>query len=302
MRARLVVLAVVAVGVAAPVEARAADHVWLSVHTVGPVKGFTLSASVTSPDFDPVTGHEILGVTLARKVSPLALESHALRLHHRQATISFDGERGRWRTAGVGGRALTLDMALTATGGPQPVAGASLPFACRGAFVRRPVIAYGPLVVRTGTAAFGTLRQIHLTGWVTYNSGGPVRCGATPDGCATETSLTAGSAAGSLAADPQRRSLVVTFRQAGGWNHVMELSRISVPAAEPPKIRITLPAAGPATGSLTFTARDMGEIPGPSCRVVTARGDLSGKLRVRFTGWGTRTFAAASATYRRSGP
>jgi hypothetical protein len=303
MRGRLAVLAVVAVGVAAPAEARAADHVWLSVHTVGPVKGFSLTASVTSPDFDPVTGDEILGVTLARRLSPLARESHALRLHHRSSTVSFDGQRGRWRTAGVGGQTLSLDMALTATGEAQPVAaGDSLPFACRGAFVRRPVIAHGPFAVRTGTGAVGTIRLIHLTGWVTYNSGGPVRCGLNAGSCESAISLAAGTGSRSLVADPQRRTLVLTFREAGGWYHVMELSRLTVPAAEPPTIRIRLPATGPATGSLTFAARDTKEGVDGQCRVVTTQGDLAGKLRVRFTGWGARTFAATSATYRRSGP
>ena len=303
MRGRLAVLAVVAVGAAAPAEARAADHVWLSVHTVGPVKGFALTASATTQDFDPVTGDEILGVTLARRLSPLARESHALRLHHRSATVSFDGQRGRWRTAGVGGQALSLDMALTATGEAQPVAaGESLPFACRGAFVRRPVIAHGPFALRTGTAALGTIRLIHLTGWVTYNSGGPVRCGATAGSCAVETSLSAASGSRTLSADPQRRTLVLTFREASGWYHVMEISRVTIRGAEPPTIQITLPTTGAVTGSLTFAARDTKEdVDGP-CRVFTTQGDLSGKLRARFTGWGSRTFAAASATYRRSGP
>jgi hypothetical protein len=303
MRGRLAVVVVVAVAFGAPAEARAADHVWLSVHTVAPVSGWSLTASVTSPDFDPVTGHEILGVTLARKVAPLARETHALRLHHARATISFGGERGRWRTAGVGGPSFSADMTLTATGDAQPVAGAeSLPFACRGAFVWRPVIAHGPFVLRTATAAFGTIRQIHLTGWVTYNSGGPVRCGSTPPACLPESSLTAGSGSRSLSADPRRRSLVFTFRETSGWDHVMELSRVSMPSSEPPTIRIGLPARGPATGSLTFRAGQLDESVDGSCRLVTAQGSLAGKVRLRYTGWGARTFTAPTATYRRSGP
>jgi hypothetical protein len=302
MRGRLALLAVVAAGLAAPPDASAVDHVWLSVDSAQLGDGWRLSAAVTSPDFDPVSQTEILGVTLSKRWSARATESHALRLHHKLSTVAFDGQRGRWRTAGIAGGPVKVDMTIRSTSEPQAVdPDESLPFGCRGAFLRRLVNLHGTFVVRTGTAAFRTVRRVHLTGVVTYNAGGPVQCGALVGGtCAAEAQLSASERLASLFAEPSRRRLVVTFRQSNGWHHVLSLSRLTVPAAEPPTIRIEVPASTPARGTLTFTARESSEgVEGP-CRVTKMRGDLAGRLRVRFTGWGVRTFAATSATYRRT--
>jgi len=300
MRVRLAVIGAAAAAFAAPAHAHAADHVWLSVHTVRPADGWKLSAVVTSSDFDPRGGEETLGVRLEKRLSARAVELHALNSHHRQATIEFDGQQGRWRTAGAAGRSVAVDMAITATGAPQPVApGESLPFACRGSFVRRLVTAHGTFVVRTGTAAFGTIRHVHLTGTVTYSSGGPVECGAAADTCESETSLSASSPRAAFVAYPSRRRLVVTFRGADGWEHVMRVSGLIVPSAQPPTIRIRAPSNTPAAVALTFVARETNELVSGPCRIVVTRGDLTGRMLVRFTGWGTRTFAAPTAAYRR---
>ena len=187
---------------------------------------------------------------------------------------------------------------------PQAVNPAeSLPFACRGSFLRRLVTAHGSFVLRTGTAAFRTIRRVHLTGVITYNAGGPVECGRVAGGtCEPEAYLSASRGPASLFAEPSRRALRVSFPESSGWYHVMTLSRLSVSPAEPPSIRMQVPANVPAGGSLTFTAGQSSEAIEGACRVTTTQGTLGGRLSVRFAGWGARTFAAASATYRRSGP
>jgi hypothetical protein len=137
---------------------------------------------------------------------------------------------------------------------------------------------------------------------VTYNAGGRVDCGVTAGSCESGTSLSAYSGPRSLVADPARRTLVLSIRGSDGWYHVVELSRLSVSSAEPPTIRIGVPSNLPIGGTLTFAARETKELIDGPCRVTTTQGDLSGKLRVRFTGWGARTFAASTATYRQTSP
>ena len=302
MRGRLALLAVVAAALAGPAGANAADHFWLSASTVSPTDGWALSTSVTSPDFDPITRNEILGVTLARRWSARVRETHALRLHHTQGTISFDGQRGRWRTAGSAGGAVSVDMRITATSEPaQVAAGASLPFACRGSFLRSLVTLHGTFVLRTRTAAFRTIRRVHLTGVMTYNSGGPVQCGTAAGGsCEGEAHLSASSGRASVFAEPSRRKLIVSFPESSGWYHNLALSGLSVSGAEPPSIRIQVPANPVARGTLTFTAAESSEAIEGACRVTTTRGTLAGRLHVHFTGWGARTFAATTATFRRT--
>jgi hypothetical protein len=198
---------------------------------------------------------------------------------------------------------VAIDMTVTATGEPRAVApGESLPFACRGSFIRRPVVLQGRFGVRTGTRAFGTIRRVRLTGVMTYDTGGPVECGSLGGSCDSETGLSASHGLASLIADPSKRTLVLSFPELNGWYHVMALSQLSVASAQLPTIRIGMPANVPVTGALTFSARETSELVEDGCPVVTATGDLAGRLRVRFTGWATRTFAASSATYRRTGP
>jgi hypothetical protein len=295
----------VAAALAAPAEAGAADHVWLSVSPASLADGWRLSAAVTSPDFSALAGNEILSVKLQKRLSARVNELHALNVHNVDATMAFDGELGRWRTAGRAGRSLAIDMEIRSTSEPIAVpAGESLPFACRGSFLRRAVNLHGTFVLRTATAAFRTIRRVHLTGWITYNEGGAVECGQpSPTGCGSSTWLSATAPTGNhLSVDPTGRTAGVIFRD-HGWDHVMSLSSVNVSATEPPTIRIRMPTRGPVTGSLTFTASDVKESVDGSCRVVTAQGLLTGRARITYTGWGVRTFPGPlSATYRRTGP
>lgn len=304
MHGRLAVLAVVAVALAAPAEARAADHVWLSVNPVRLADGWKLRAAVTSPALDPISPYEHLSVKLEKDLSARANEFHVLNVTTVDATMVFDGELGRWRTAGRAGRALAIAMEIRSTSEPQRVpVGEGLPFGCRGSFLRRTVNLHGTFVLRTGTTRFRTIRRVHLTGWITYDDGGPVDCGPTPPtGCVSSAYVSASAPTGNyLAVEPTERRLVVVFRD-HGWDHVMAVSNVNVAPAEPPTIRIRMPASGPVTGSLTFTAREIEEsVEGP-CRVVTAQGQFTGQVRIRYTGWGARIFGPLSATYRRTGP
>ena len=303
MRGRLAVLAVVAVGLAAPAEAGAAHRVWLSIDPVRLGDGWRLSASVTSPALHPRTAYEILSVKL-ENLSARTSERHYLNVHNLDATMVFDGELGRWRTAGRAGRALAIDMEIRSTSEPQRLpAGEGLPFGCRGSFLRRLVNLHGTFVLRTGTTRFATLSRVHLTGRITYDDGGPVECGLTPPpGCVSSTSVGAYAPTGNyLAVDPTARGLVVVFRD-HGWDHVMGMTNVNVSAVEPPTIRIRLPASGPLTGRLTFTLGELKESMEGSCRVATAQGQFVGRVRIRYTGWGTRIFGPLAATYRRSGP
>jgi hypothetical protein len=305
MRGRLALLAVVAVGLAAPAEAGAAHRAWLSIDPVRLGDGWKLSAAVTTPALHPPTAYEILGVRLEKNLSARATEVHARYVHNVDATMVFDGELGRWRTAGRAGRALAIDMEIRSTSEPQrlPV-GEGLPFACHGSFLRRLVNLHGTFVLRTGTARFGTIRRVHLTGRITYDDGGPVECGLPPPvDCVSWTSVAANAPTGNyLSVDPTERRLVVVVRD-HGWDHVMWASNLNVSAAEPPTIRIRLPASGPLTGPLSFNVGEIKESMEGSCRVATAQGQFAGRVRVGYTAWGARTFGGPlPATYRRSGP
>jgi hypothetical protein len=298
MRGRPAVLVVVGAAFVAPAQAHAGDHVWLSLDRARLADGWSLTGASAGGDFYP-GGRELVGLTLSKRHSASAVERHAFRADLARATVSFDGRQGRWTAQRAGG-AFDVSMKMVSTGAPQPVSGQVL--GCRGSFLRRAVRLEGTFVLRTGTAAFGTIRKTRLTASVTYNAGGAVDCGVTAGSCESGTSLSAYAGPRSLVADPARRTLVLSFRGSDGWYHVIELSRLSVPAAEPPTIRIGVPPNLPVGGTLTFTARDIKELIDGPCRVTTAQGDLTGKLRVRFTGWGARTFAASTATYRQTSP
>lgn len=301
----------------------AVDHVWLSLGPVRLGDGWNLTASATSRDFDTITGDEILGATLERKLSGRARETHALRAHLEGATVSFDGQEGRWHFAGRAGRSLAVDMTIRATGEPEEVAAdESLPFACRGSFARVPVTLTGTFALRTGTKAFESIERARLMGVITYNQGGPVECGfSTPPRCEPSTflSATGGSATGSrsLTVDRGRRGVVLQFTQPDArmrigpnatWSHVLALSRVDVLAGELPSIRVRFPAKLPVTGSATFAASKQAETIDEGCRTTTTEGAFDGGLRVRFSAWGGRTFGAApsrgrlTAFYRVTGP
>jgi hypothetical protein len=298
-------IAVLAVALRASAQEPAVDHVWLSVGPVRLGNGWNLTAAVTSPDFDPVSGDEILGVTLDRRLSGRVRETHALRAHLDAGTVSFDGREGRWRTAGRAGKGLSVDLTIAAAGEPaQVAANESLPFACRGSFVRVPVRLAGTFVVRTGTRTFRSITRTRLSAVLTYNDGGPVECGlATPPVCepAVQLSASGPSATGvqSLAVDRTGRSLVVQFTdRPAGWAHVLLLSRVDALVGELPTIGVRVPGRLPVAGTATFVGGKTTESREDGCRTTTADGTFRGSLRVRFSAWGTRTFAAPSTRGR----
>jgi hypothetical protein len=290
------------------------SHLWLSLGPVRLGDGWTLVASGTAPDFENV-GYEILGVTLERKLSSRARETHALRPHLDEATFSFDGREGRWQTAGRAGSSLAVDMVIRASGEPEAVAADEpLPFGCRGPFERVRVTLTGVFSVRTGTKAFKNIERRRLTGVMTYARGGQVECGglSAPPRCAPSTYLTVSGQAAkgsqSLVVDRGRRSLVAQFSDGNQWSHVMALTRVGVLSGDLPRIRLRIPAGLPVLGSAVFVAGRTTETGDGGCTTRVTEGSFSGSLRVRFSAWGERTFGRPpsrgriSALYRVTKP
>ena len=309
----VVVLVALTGALAAPAQAPRVDHVWLSLDPVRLGDGWSLTTSVTSGDFDPVTRNEILGVTLSRARSGRVRELHALRAHLARSTVSFDGRAGRWRTAGRAGGSVLLDMAIRTAGVAVDVpAGESLPFACRGSFARVPVTLTGTFAVRTGTRAFRTIELRRLRGVVTFNRGGPVACGhAPPPRCEPGAFLSASSASpagvDALSIDRRLRMLVLQFTRTA-WSHVLVVSRVDALEGDPPRMLVRAPAGVPVVGHGAFEAVETTESIDAGCRTRTIQGTWSGSLQARFTAWGSRTFGATStprrvsAVYRESAP
>jgi hypothetical protein len=285
-----VALVVVAAALAAPADAVAGDHVWLSLKTAKVGSAWTLTGASISGDFYP-NDKEILGVTLSHRRSAVAVERHALRAGLARATVTFDGQRGRWQARGVND-VLDVKMAIARSGTPVSVTEEVL--GCRGSFVRVPVTLTGTFALRTGTKALQTVRRTRLAALLTYNKDGEVACGPTTSGCEDGASLTASSGLKRLSVDLARRSLALSFPTSRGWYHVLERTQLDV-SGELPTIRVA--AAG--LGSVTFSATKTVEGGSERCRIVTAEGTLSGTLTARFAAWGTRTFRATSAQYRR---
>ena len=305
-------IAIVALGgaLAAPAQAPRVDHVWLSLDRTRVGDGWSLTTSVTSPDFDPAR-KEILGVTLARARSGAsARELHALRAHLTRPAVSFDGRRGRWRTEGG---SVAVDMSIRTTGEAVDVpVGESLPFACRGAFVRVPVALTGTFAVRTGAKAFRTIELRRFRGVVTFNRGGPVECVASvPSRCDPGAFLSASSASpvglDVLSIDRRLRTLVLQFTRTT-WSHVLVVSRVDALEGDPPRMLVRAPPEAPVTGRAVFEAVRTTESVDAGCRVRTTEGAWSGTLQVRFSAWGVRTFGTTStrrpvrAVYRESTP
>lgn len=288
---RLTILLVLAAFLAAPAVARAADHVYLSLGKVRLASGWTLSGAVSGRDYSPAVRTEVVGVTLSKRVAIQATERHALRLHPARETVSFDGGRGRWR---LNTAALSIDLKVTARGDAVPVAEW---LGCRGAFERRAVTLEGTFVLRTGKAPFGTVRRSRFTGTVTYGTGGAVDCSATSAGCEADAWLSASSGQKQLIVNPARRTLSLSFPEAGGWYHVLEREQVQV-TGDLPTIRVG--ASG--LGFVTFSAGQTTETLSGACRVQTTEGALSGSLAVRFAAWGLRTFRATAAQYRLYSP
>lgn len=287
MRVRIA-LVVLAAALAAPADALAVDHVWLSLKPAKLGDGWTLTGASASGDFYP-NGKEILGATLSHRRSAVAVERHALRASLGKPTVAFDGRRGRWRARGVNG-VLDVNMTIATSGKPQEVTEA---LGCRGALMRVPVTLTGTFVLRTGTKALQEVRRTRLAALITYNEGGPLGCGPTTSGCEPDTSLSASNGLKRLLVDVRRGALTLTFPESGGWYHVLERAQVQASAGLP-----TIRVDAPGLGSVTFDAgKTVETISGP-CRVLTTEGMLSGTLSVRFAAWGLRTFRATSAQHR----
>ena len=305
---RRTALLVAAVGAAlvVPGNAAAVDHVTLFI---SPTKlspsGWKLSAAVvgaTSPG-----ARETFGISLTRKLgNGRGEEQHGLRAAP-TGTVSFDGRSGRW--AARFGTVVAIGMTVTAIGQRKDV-GESL--GCRGAFATVPVRLRGSFILRTATSFFGTIRRPVLSGYVTFNRGGPVDCSAaTFEICSPSSVLTAvrqGSAgpAATLLLSPDAGGwLTLSFADRGGalpagvtWYHVMRSERLGFDplAGRPPSIAVDLPSALAVQGSGTFTATETSTDTRGACRRASATGTFTGSFRTRFAGWGART-----AVFGRSG-
>jgi hypothetical protein len=292
VRGRIAILIVLAAALAAPADALAVDHVWLSLNATGLGDGWRLTGASVSGDFYP-GGREVLGVTLTKRRSASAHERHALRASLTKPTVSFDGRSGRWQARRVNG-AFDVSMAIAKSGEPQEVSEA---LGCRGTLSRVPVTLTGTFVLRTGTAALRTIRRARLTGTITYNQGLPVECGLAPTGCEADAWLSASSGQNRLLVNPARRVLTLSFPEAGGWYHVLEREQVQVTGGLP-----TIRVAAAGLGSVTFAAGETTETVSGPCRVATTEGALSGSLAVRFAVWGARTFRGTTAQYRQYSP
>jgi hypothetical protein len=296
----------VAGALALPAPALAVDHVSLFVYpsALGAGQGWRLSASVPAPEF---VGGRIVGVNLTRSFrNGEAEERHALRGNTAVPSVAFDGRRGRWNVRNQLGSVLTANMAIRATGVTQSLASYR---ECTGAFAQVPVTLTGTLVLRTGTAFFGTVRRTRLRGLVVFNRAGPVGCAMTASSCAPTTwlSATAPDISASLYATPDREgTLGLTFRELVGsdsagpaWYHGLTVAKSGPVTGSLPQVDVRAPPAFPLSGGGTFTARESRESTAGACRLTSALGTFAGTFQARFAGWGVRTLTMANseATY-----
>jgi hypothetical protein len=299
------VLVALAVALALPSGAQAADYLVVYVNPTKVAPGWTLGGSVVSGNF--YGSDAVFGLTLSRVPAGRTLleEKHALRSHHARSTISFDGKAGRWKTAGQLGTAAVVDMTIEATGSSSPV---ERVLGCSGSFRQVPVHLEGSFALRTGTRAFGTVKRTRLTGLAMYEDG-IVACGRPAAAtCATSSSLFAGGARRSLTA--AARSFILSFSEpvqgapanSTHWYHVATLSGYDAVTGTLPELQVT--ATSPTVrGSATFVARTTTESDS-GCRVTTTSGDMTGSFTATFAGWGKRTLRlqpGAYAAFRRSG-
>jgi hypothetical protein len=279
----LVVLIVCAGAFVAPAEAHAADYVYLSIDPVRLADRWKLSAAVSGKDYSPQGRTEVVGVTL-KKSLVRATESHGLRAHPSNATISFDGSRGRWDVRRQAGDALSVSMKIVASGDPEPQ---DEWLGCRGAFVHVQVTLQGTFMLRTGKEPFGTIRKARFTGIVIYNAGGPVECGLRPSQCTPSRTFTASDGrGGTLTVDPDRKSAILYWRR-GSWYHILDLSKIDALSGDlPQRGRVFLPQRGVGKFNGTETSESLEG----ACRTTRTSGTFSGTFRVTFTGWGAHEF------------
>jgi hypothetical protein len=303
MRRRGVASIVAVLGaLALPAPASAIDHVSLQLYpsAVPGKPGWRLTGTAPGPEF--FGGSEILGVTLRRSFrAGTAEEIHGLRQTLETRTFSFDGERGSWRSQGLLGDVLTVNMRVVRNGAERAVPGYR---ACRGDFVEVPVLLRGTFVLRTKTRFFGSIRKVQLRGLVTYNRGGPVDCSASaPATCPSLTQLFAWNVGEddnvSVFTEDSKSSLILGFREPVGrtgpvWYHWMSVSGFDPLTGELPRLEVRLPPASPITGGGTFTALESSESTVAGCRRTDVRGTFAGTFRTRFAGWGARTLAVSN--------
>ncbi len=291
------------VALAAPAGAHAGDSAYLSLDRTKVAPGWMLGGSVLSlPDYAPT---DIVGLTLTRSLlGGRGEESHAVRAHHERSTLSFDGQRGSWRTTGQVGTVAVIAMAIAATGPATPV-GELL--GCRGDLSRTPVRLTGTLVLRTGTRFFATIRRARLSGSVTSATGSLDCRAAAAKVCEQSSSLYAGSPKASLNAS--RQSLVLQFSEAlrvtsqgtVNWYHVLRVGGKDVLAGTAPTLAATAPPVSGIRGRATFAGRSTSETTAAGCRLTSTEGAVSGSFGATFTGWGERTLRLgprAFAIYR----
>ena len=268
----------------------AADYVALVVNPTKVAPGWTLSGLVTSGSF--YRGDEIDGLTLQRSfLAGRGEEKHALRAHPRQATISFAGVSGRWKTSNQLGNAGTVDLTIEATGEPTPVDEA---WGCRGAFARVPVRLEGALTLRTGTRFFKTIRRARLAGFVIVDQGA-VNCDRPqPIECTASSSFWAGTATSSVVAAP--RSIVLQFRNpvaqssaGAAWYHVMTVNGYYAVTGSLPELRVRGPSTRTIRGNARFLAGEATQSQSGACLTTKTSGAATGSFSTTFVGWGART-------------
>jgi hypothetical protein len=295
-----------------PLAAGAVDHIVLHISPTklarsGPLKAWSLDGTIVDASFYPMTPpEELFGVTLRRRfLNGRAAEEHAFRAAPAH-TLTFDGNTGLWEARL--GNMLTVRMAIETTREPQAVPDAQ---ACRGAFMRVPVLLRGTFTLPTRTKVFKTVRRTRLAATVTYNSGGPVSCGAgDTQTCTASTSFSASAGVGAqlLASADLGGWLSLAFadtRSSGVdgaiWYHVMLLTQFNPLGGVLPGLTLRVPAKLPIQGSGVFSATETSTAQRGACHTTTARGTFDGVFRTRFVGWGGRTFRSpASAMYSES--
>lgn len=271
----------------------AADYVALVVSPTKIAPDWTLSGLVTSGSF--YRGDEIAGLTLQRTfLAGRGEEKHALRAHPRQATISFAGVSGSWKTSNELGNAGAVDLTIEATGVPTPVDEA---WGCRGAFARVPVRLEGALMLRTGTRFFKTIRRARLAGFVIFDQGA-VNCDRPqPSECAASSSFWAGTAKSSVVAAPgaivlQFRDPVAQSSAGAAWYHVMTVDGYDAVTGSLPRLGVR----GPSTtirGNARFLAGEATQSRSGACLTTRTSGAATGSFSTTFVGWGARTLRLA---------
>ena len=294
--------------IASPVSAKASKQERARIKALAP---WRLSGRVVGRDFYRFGDAEIFGVSLSRSFpGGRGNELHAFRAAPAQ-TVTFDGQRGRWDARF--GNALTLRMAIAATGAQQP-AEPQLP--CRGNFAKVPVSLRGTFVLRTGTKFFRTIRRVTLTGLMTFVPTGPVDCTPiSPPECSHSSTLSlshraSGTSDATLLMSPDENgwtTLSFADRRAASsagytWYHVMYALGSNPLSGQLPTIDARLASPLPIQGSGTFKAQRTSTETNGACTTALTTGTFNGTFRARFAGWGARTLRlnpADDARYRK---